>query len=52
MTQTAPSLDAQNDPSGHQVVPRAIEDLPAAQGDSFTWGVPAFSVNVLQINLS
>lgn len=49
---TAPTLDAQNDPSGDAVVPRAIDDLPAAEGESIEWSVPPFSVNVLQIDLS
>lgn len=49
---TAPALSSQNDPSGHAVMPAAIEDLPAPSGQAFEWPVPAYSVNVLQINLS
>jgi alpha-L-arabinofuranosidase len=49
---TAKSLESQNDREGHAVVPLPIEDLPAADGEGFTWNVTAYSVNVLQINLS
>ena len=49
---SAEKLSAQNDREGHLVVPRVIEDLPAVNGTSVEWGVGAWSVNVLQIDLA